>query len=171
MTIQIIRNTEGVITTGKFCLMGSAKQKKPIDFPPISCASASNYVVLSNSSNYFDLSSLGTAPTMDIYINNTLVKSNLSSYIYDLSGGIPTILEFFEQYTLTVYTDSSNYLYIYNQVDEPVQIRLVPKSDGEYNGDVIDKKFLKLANNDNNSATHDQNTGVVSFCLNGGAVA
>lgn len=170
MTTQIIRDTTGVITTGKFCLMGSIKQKKPIDFPPISCASASNYVVLSNSSNYLDLSSLGTAPTMDIYINDTLVQSNLSSYIYDLSGGIPTILEFFEQYKLTVYSDSSNQLYIYNNVATPVQIRLVPKSNGEYNGEIIDKKFLKLANNDNNSATHDQNTGVVSFCLSSAAV-
>jgi len=165
MTIQIIRNTEGVITSGKFCKFGSVK-KSNVELPTIFCDEASSEIYLRNRSNYLDLGTIGTPPKMDVYINDKIVLKNATQWLYGIDSEFDNIS--FE-FGFETYTDSSNRLYIVSTsyLDKPLKFRFVPTLDGEYGGNIVDKKLLILDefSGNNNSAVYDEKTGVITFCL------
>lgn len=168
MAIEIKNRAVTTAVASKLCVYNGGTQGNtpPVPDIQIRCDDASSMVVLKNQGNYLDLNANGYPPVMDVYINSKLVKSNTSMYIYDISGYLATLQDLYDEYHFNASSNSDNRLTIYNEGGDDLRIMFVPRKDGEYGGEIIDKKFLILASETyNNSVNFDEDTGIVTFCL------
>ncbi len=135
---------------------------------PIACEGATSSAVIKNE-NY--ILQWGTAPTVDVYVNNSLVASNVNAAFVNQSWYSDTALQDnASQLGYSVSGTSSNQELFYNSSSSNITFSLVPKSDGIYGGQTyLAKDALKIdAGNTNPTAYKDPATGAISFCLAAG---
>lgn len=175
MTTQIIRDTFGVITTGRFCQYGTLRKKDL----KISCEGAQTSIVLTNDPyNILDLSTYGVAPTMDLYVNDKLVLSNTSQYVYDIGELGSEMRNIQYDHGFEVYGGCGNIIYISNISDEPLKFKIVYKTTGSYTDiyQELPKNYLIPKDewfinddyelSDNNTVNYNPDAGYLAFCLN-----
>lgn len=135
---------------------------------PIACEGATSSAVIKNE-NY--ILQWEEAPTVDVYVNNSLVASNVNSAFINQSWYLDTALQDnASQLGYSVSGTSSNQEIFYNSSSSNITFSLVPKSDGIYGGQTyLAKDALKIdAGNTNPTAYKDPATGAISFCLAAG---
>ena len=136
----------------------------------ISCAGATPSAILENE-NY--ILNLEKAPTVDVFVNNSLVASNVNSMFINQRWYFDTALqENALQLGYSVSGTSSNQEIFYNSSSSNITFSLVPKSDGFLDGKrYLAKDALKInGSNPNPTAYKDSTTGTISFCLAAGMV-
>lgn len=134
----------------------------------ISCAGATPSAILKNE-NYTLI--WEKAPTVDVFVNNSLVASNVNSMFINQSWYSDTALqENALQLGYSVSGTSSNQEIFYNSSNSNITFSLVPKSDGFLDGKIyLAKDALKIdGSNPNPTAYKDSTTGTISFCLAAG---
>ena len=150
--------------------VGETIDPKP-NLPNVICAGAPSGVTLRNAQSFADLSLYGTAPTMDVYINDVLAGENMSMFIHDM-GGVGDSYKapweaLRELHQLSISSDSQNYLHIYNNSSMDKRIAFIPKTDGEYGGNVYPAIDFLISDpsSDNSSVINNDEGGVIGFCL------
>lgn len=150
MTTQIIRDTEGVIISGKFCLFGGSSKEKAI-----SCVGAREYV------EFFFETSLASSDTLFYEVLNSITVTE---------NGVTKNLVDFEDLSVEYITDvtyptsqgfvhlNTTLIELFNNTDITRTLKL--KIDNEFKG------FVMFANPEDQVNKSIVNKGMeMSFCL------
>ena len=135
--------------------------------PETSCDGATPSAVLKG----YNVIGMNPPPTVDIYVQNTLIAENVdATFINQNWYSNQALIENKNLLNYHVYGTSSNteaFEYYYGS--DYITFRFVPKTDGFYNGQVYSAKdALQIDNSNYNSTAYkDPATGELSFCIGG----